>query len=324
MATRHPFDQESVGNRQKSKKKRVTHRYVVHEAHLSKWFDDYDDDIPPLEGRAEATELLNHIQEHLTLEFPHKRVPHTHFEYDLGSSSGSLRIPIRHHVCLASGTVSIVTRLSRMMMLKAYEVVPEDYAAPSCVIDCVTEAFTNALTQEFDRAKTNPRHPEGDTLGSTIYGAIADARDEAICAAVDALDGVTPDCNREYIQFVFRSRTETGLPDPFSSKSRFKNALIEALIWWQFSKEDYQEPYLQKSAEEVTEDDLAYYFWLIGYFGTNQRKSSDSLRPGYLDAGGSDRTIRRWLRKYSDPQSDWPSLRSALVTTIRRTGYHLI
>lgn len=211
-----------------------------------------------------------------------------------------------------------------MFALNAFEPVPEDYTAPTCVIDCVTEELTNALGKEFGRAKANPRFSEGDTLRRIIFQAISDARDEAICGAVNALDGVTPDCNREYIQFVFRSRTETGWPDPFSSKSRFKNALIEALIWWQFSKEDYQEPYLQKPAEQVTVDDLAYYFWLIGYLGTNQPKSSDSVQPEYLDAGGSDRTIRRWLKKYSDPHSDWPSLRSALVITIRRTGYQLL
>ena len=94
------------------------------------------------------------------------------------------------------------------------------------------------------------------------------------------------------------------------------------LIWWALPKNELQ----QKKAERVTMSDLAYYFALIGYFndlsGLPTDKKTENLA-GLGESGGDERTLRRWMRKYTGNFSRWPALRSSLIEIIRRTGYTL-
>jgi hypothetical protein len=296
-------------------------RYVIHQTRMASWVEDYDSGVR-LEGLGAAFRAVNRVKDYLAAEFPCKTIPESAFEYQPGSSSWSLHIPLRRDVCLASEQVALITGLSRMMILDGCHPIPEDFTAPTCVIDAVTEALTRALYRELSEARANRRHPNGDELSNIISMAIISACNDAICDAVDALDGITPDCEREFILFALRGRSETGPPDPFSSKSRFRNDLMEAVIWWTLPKNDFA----QKRADQVTMSDLAYYFSLAGYFdepkGSPAEQNSDNHpEPGMT--GGDERTVRRWMRKYTESPSTWPKLRTSLIKTIRRTGYPL-
>jgi hypothetical protein len=303
-----------------SNKRSIT-RYVIHQTRMASLVEDYDSGVR-LEGLNAASIAFDKVKDYLAAEFPHKTIPESEFEYKDGSNSWSLRVPLRRDVCLASEQVALITGLSRMMVLDGCRPIPGYFTAPACVIDAVTESFTRALSHEFSRAQANRRHPNGNELSNIISMAIISASHDAICEAVDALDGITPDCDREFILFALHGRSETGPPDPFSSKSRFRNDLMQALIWWTLPKTEFP----QKRAGQVTMSDMAYYFSLAGYFDepsnlTIDHNSKKHQRPGVN--GGDERTVRRWMRKYTDPEYDWPALRSHIITIIRRTGYEL-
>jgi hypothetical protein len=294
---------------------------VIHQTRMASWVEDYDSGIR-LEGLNAASRAFNKVKDYLAAEFPCKKIPESEFEYKPRGDSWSLSVPIRKHICLASEQVALITGLSRMMVLDGCRPIPEDFTAPACVIDAVTESFTRALSYEFSKAQANRRHPKGNELGNIISMAIISASHDAICEAVDALDGITPDCNREFILFALHGRSETGPPDPFSSKSRFRNDLMQALIWWTLPKNELA----QKKADRVTVSDLAVYFSLAGYFDEPSNLTVDQNSKNHQIPsvnGGDERTVRRWMRKYTDPEYDWPALRSHIITIIRRTGYEL-
>jgi hypothetical protein len=181
----------------------------------------------------------------------------------------------------------------------------------------------HSLSKEIGEAEANSKYPDGEKLSSIINMVINSALNDAICDAVDMLDGITPDCNREFILFSLRGREETGPPDPFTSKSRFRNDLIQALIWWALPKNEFQ----QKKAGQVSMSDLTYFFSLCGYFdeakGSPVNRNSEYSQEHGL-GGGDERTIRRWMRKYVKSSPSWPKLRSSLIETIKRTGYPLV
>jgi hypothetical protein len=288
---------------------------------MASWVEDYDSGVR-LEGLGAASRAVNRVKDYLAAEFPCKTIPESEFEYKPGSNSWSLHVPLRRDVCLASEQVALITGLSRMMVLDGCRPIPEDFTAPACVIDAVTESFTRALSYELSRAQANRRHPNGNELSNIISMAIISASHDAICEAVDVLDGITPDCDREFILFALHGRSETGPPDPFSSKSRFRNDLMHALIWWTLPKTEFP----QKRAGQVTMSDLAHYFSLAGYFDEPsgllpEQFSENHQGPGVT--GGDERTVRRWMRKYAEFPSTWPKLRNSLIQTIRRTGYPL-
>ena len=296
-------------------------RYVIHQTRMASWVEDYDSGVR-LEGLGAASRAVDRVKDYLAAEFTHKTIPEIEFEYQPGSKSWSISVPLRRHVCLASEHVAMITGLSRTMILDGCRPIPDDFTAPVCVIDAVTEALTCALSREFRHAQARRNYPDGDELSNIISMAIISACNDAICEAVEALDGITPDCIREFILFALRGRSETGPPDPFSSKSRFRNDLMQALIWWTLPKTEFA----QKKADRVTMSDLAYYFSLAGYFDEPEGSPTEQIaenrqNPGI--AGGDERTVRRWMRKYAESPSTWPKLRTSLIKTIRRTGYPL-
>ena len=207
---------------------RVTTRYVIHPVRMAPWVEGHNSGVS-LEGLGEASRVVDGIMDFLAAEFPHKKVPHSEFEYKLGFHSWNIRTPLRNYVCFASERVAMILGLSRMMVLDWSRPVPEDFTAPACVIDSVTESLIYALSCELGNAQASRKSSGGEMIRSIISRTFDSAFNDAICAAVDKLDGIAPDCNREFIQFSVRGRGDTGPPDPFSSKSRFRNDLLQAL-----------------------------------------------------------------------------------------------
>ena len=307
-----------MANKDKSKK-RVILRYFMNEAHMASWVEGYEG--IRVEGRGKASRALTLIQDHLRREFPSSTIPNQEFEFSLSKDAGSFHMPIREHICLVVDQVALITGLSRMTSFSWERKTPDDFTAPTCIIDAVAGIYTSKLSEQLCRAYST-QNDRSITLVGIIDEALDNARVETVCAAVDALDGITPGCDRELIQFMIRPRVENGPPDPFSSKSRFRNSLMEALIWFSISKKDYP----NKTAGKVTMDDLAYYFCQLGYIGKTDQDAphnSTDKGPEVDDTGGNDRTIRRWMQKYTNPKYNWPALRSDLISTIRRTGYDL-
>lgn len=305
----------------RAKRKAGVTRYVIHPVRMGAWVEDYDAGVR-LEGLTEASRVVDSIKEFLAAEFPLSKVSHSDFEFSPGINSWSVRVPIRDYVCVASEQVAMIMGLSRVMSLDSRRPVSEDFTAPACVIDAVTISLKDALFSKFAGSEMNWLNLYGASLSLIVSRAIDSALNDAVCAAVDALDGLTPDCNREYILFTLRTRDETGPPDPFSSKSRFRNDLMQALIWWGLPKHDLP----QKPPARVTVEDLAYYFSVAGYFDEPDQQTAvqgSEHNEQIGESGGDDRTVRRWIRKYTNPPSNWRTLRVSLIETIRRTGYIL-
>ena len=297
--------------------KRTVMRYVIHHARIASWVEDYDSGVR-LEGLNVASKEVSRMKDFWAAEFPLKTIPHSEFEYRPAGEWCSLRIPLRKYICLASERVAMITGFSRMLYLSSHDPIPEDFTAPVCVIDAVTEALTRALSCELSEAQADRRYPDGDKLNKIISLAIDSAFNNAICKAVDTLDGITPDCNRELILFSLRGREQTGPPDPFSSKSRFRNDLMEALIWWSLPKKRGR-----KDASLVTIGNLTEYFSLIGYMDEPAGDRTIDVSECAGRSGGNERSVRRWLRRYSPDDSDWLTLRSSYIKIIGLTGYHL-
>jgi hypothetical protein len=291
-------------------KRRVKAR--VHQARLLGSAGFHGDSSEELEAVFLA---MRHIKNYVRSQFSVRSVPQIEFEYPLKCFPGCVRIPLRDHICLVSERVALITGLSPLMSLVGDRPVPEDYVVPDCILDAVTKPFIEVLHEEFKRPWKNHLTWEPDRVSTGIYMAVKIAKDRSFCAAVEVLDEIAPDCDRELFQMIQPPKNEKGRPDPFGSKSRFRNSLIEALIWCSLP----QRAPRSKRLENVTEEDLAEYFNLIRYMDTSQanRESSDKR----LNSGGNDRTVRRWLEKYATPPNkDWHSVRTDLIDTISRAN----
>jgi hypothetical protein len=291
-------------------------KQVIHKAHV--WW-------PPeyygvnAEDIAKVETVICQIKNHLRSQFPLKPVPHVEFEYQLKCFKSSVRIPLRNHICLTSEFVAMISGLNGLTPSIGDRPVPEGHQMPACILDAVIPTFTDALAEEFERpADRDNWFFETDRVSTQVWTAISDAKDRAICSAVDALDGITPECDRSYIYFMVRPRTDHGPADPFGSKSSFRNSVMSALLWWGLKKENK----LSKLAESVTPDDLAYYFEIARY-SLDYSDPTTALETGSKKADINERTVRKWIKKYSGPGSDWPSYRASLIKMIRGANYDL-
>jgi hypothetical protein len=291
-------------------------KQVIHKAHVwwpPEYYGENAEDI------AKVADILCRIKVHLRSQFPLKPIPNLEFEYHLQCFTGSVRIPLRNHICLTSEFVALITGLNCLTPTIGDRPVPEGHQMPACILDAVIPTFTEALAEEFEQpAERDKWFFETDRVSTQVWTALSDAKDRAICSAVDALDGLTPDCDRSYIYYMVRARSERGPADPFGSKSSFRNGVMSALIWWGLRKNNH----LRKTADSVTPDDLAYFFEIARY-SIDSPESYTAPEPEDTKADINERTIRKWIKKYSDAGLDWPSYRASLINIIRGANYDL-